>query len=214
VVRLDAVDSTNDEALALAAAGAAEGTVVLARRQLRGRGRQGRCWHAPPGGGLTFSVVLWPALPRAAWPDLSWVLAAAVAEACVAAGAAGVRIKYPNDVYAGERKLAGLLLETRSGAGAPAALVAGIGVNVNTGETEFPAEVRGRAASLRMLTGRAHDPEALARELFGRLERWYGVWREEGPPGARRRLAEAGIGFWGEGGGALEERGPDAVQGD
>jgi BirA family biotin operon repressor/biotin-[acetyl-CoA-carboxylase] ligase len=193
VVRYAEIESTNDAAARLAEQGEPEGTVVVAERQLRGRGRQGRPWHSPPGTNLYCSVILRPARPHREWPDLSWTLAAAVAETCREAGAAAVSLKYPNDVVSGGRKLAGLLLETRTGPSATGALIAGIGLNVNSRSEDLPPELRGSATSLAILTGRAHDPAALLERLLARLERWYGAWSRGGAEEARRLLAESGI---------------------
>jgi BirA family biotin operon repressor/biotin-[acetyl-CoA-carboxylase] ligase len=184
VVRLGSVASTNDAAARLAADGASEGTAVVAAEQFAGRGRQGRPWHAPAGESICCSVILRPARPVREWPDLSWVLAAGVAAFAREAGAAGAAVKYPNDVVAGGRKLAGVLLESRTGCGGQAALICGIGINVNAGAADFPAELQASATSLRMLVGSRLDTEALLAPLFTQLERWYGLWGREGAAGA------------------------------
>lgn len=197
------MDSTNDVAAALAAQGAAEGTVVVAEEQRRGRGRQGRAWIAPRGACLSCSVVLRPRRERREWPDLSWVLAGAVASLAADADAGAVAIKYPNDVYTGGRKLAGLLLETRTGPGAPEALIAGIGVNVNLRAEAFPGELAGRATSLLAATGRELPVGEVLARLCPLLDRWYRLWSGEGAAAVRGLLAREGIGIWGAG----EERG-------
>ncbi|HEY5999981.1 MAG TPA: biotin--[acetyl-CoA-carboxylase] ligase [bacterium] len=205
-MRLAATASTNDAAAVLAAAGWPEGTVVVAGHQHGGRGRQGRPWLSPPGTGLCFSVILRPSRPLREWADLSWVIAAAVAVVARAAGAGGVGLKYPNDVVAGGRKLSGVLLETRTGAGAAAALIAGIGLNVCAAVEDFPAELRELATSLRIETGRPHQAAALLAGLCGEIDAWYASWEAGGEAAARARLAAAGlaVGADGSGNGALE----------
>jgi BirA family biotin operon repressor/biotin-[acetyl-CoA-carboxylase] ligase len=193
VVRLDEVESTNDMAADLADRGEPEGTAVVAETQCRGRGRHGRHWHSPRGMNIYCSFVLRPARPMREWADLSWVLAAGVVETCRDAGAEDASLKHPNDVMVGDKKLAGLLLETRTGPGAPSAVVAGIGLNVNARAGDLPRELHGSASSLAMLTGRDHDLETLLHVLFGHLDRWYAVWAAEGADGARRLLAERGV---------------------
>jgi len=143
------VGSTNDIARRLAHAGAPEGTVVLAERQRRGRGRRGSVWVSPPGG-LWFSLVLRPHLAPERAAGLSVVAAIAVARA--ARGAAGVaaRIKWPNDVLVSGRKLAGAMAE-RAGSGA---LVLGVGLNLNLGPEELPALEWYEATSLAREAGR------------------------------------------------------------
>jgi BirA family biotin operon repressor/biotin-[acetyl-CoA-carboxylase] ligase len=194
VVRLGAVGSTNDEAARLAAQGAPAGTAVVAAEQRAGRGRQGRPWHSPAGANLYCSIVLRPRRPLGEWPDLSWVLAAAVAAWAREAGAGGATVKHPNDVLVGGRKLAGLLLESRTGGGEPGALVVGIGVNVNTGLEEFPPELRASATSLALVSGRPLEREALLGRLFAHLDAWYGLWERDGAAGALELLVAQGLG--------------------
>lgn len=207
IVRLAEASSTNDVAARLAADGAPEGTVVVAGRQLSGRGRQGRPWHSPPGANLYFSIVLRPERPLREWPELSWALAAAVAVACRDAGAAGVALKHPNDVVVDGRKLAGILLETRTGPEPRAALIAGVGLNVNLDPATLPDDLRGRATSLARLTGRAHDPEAVLAAACARLEQWYAAWSSGGAAAALRLREAEGLPAAGgdAGAGALEE---------
>ena len=118
--------STNEEALHYAAAGAPEGTVVVADTQTAGRGRRGRQWQDEPGQSLLFSVLLRPLPPPPLWSLLSLGTAVAVAEALRESYGLPVATKWPNDVVIAGRKLAGLLLEQRG-----AAVVVGVGLNVN-----------------------------------------------------------------------------------
>jgi len=111
-------DSTNQRARELAAAGAPHGTLVTAAEQTAGRGRQGREWLAPPGAAVLMSLVL---------RELSEVLPLAAAVAVCDALPLGARIKWPNDVQVGGRKLAGILVEGRPQEGWA---VLGIGLNV------------------------------------------------------------------------------------
>jgi BirA family biotin operon repressor/biotin-[acetyl-CoA-carboxylase] ligase len=140
--------STNDELRSLAAAGAPDGLVLLALEQTAGRGRRGAAWFAAPAESLAFSILVRPTAPKSLWPRLALATGLAVAEAVESFGiAAG--IKWPNDVWIGRRKAAGILVE----AGADFAIV-GIGLNVNT--TDFPIPVAGIATSLRLESGAEH----------------------------------------------------------
>jgi len=140
--------STNDELRALAEGGAPDGLVLLALQQTAGRGRRGATWFSPPGESLAFSILLKPSEPKALWPRLALAAGLAVAEAAESFGpAAG--IKWPNDVWIGRRKVAGILVE----AGKDYAIV-GIGMNVNS--SAFPPEVAEIATSLRIETSLQH----------------------------------------------------------
>jgi BirA family biotin operon repressor/biotin-[acetyl-CoA-carboxylase] ligase len=119
IVRLDTVDSTQSVAGALAERGAADRTVVVADQQLAGRGRRGRAWHAPAGTSLLASILVRPRLPQALLPTFSPTTAVATAEALRRLAPVAARVKWPNDVLIGGKKIAGILLESRSGASQP-----------------------------------------------------------------------------------------------
>lgn len=159
-----ATGSTNADLLAGAAAGAPEGTVLVAEAQTAGKGRLGRTWASPPGAGLTFSVLLRPdGVPAMLLGWLPLLTGVAVAAAMSRAAAVECRLKWPNDVLAGGSKLAGILVEGQS-----AGLVAGIGINV----CQRPADLPGPGATS-VLIERASSPRAdggaPARELRERL---------------------------------------------
>lgn len=153
--------STNDEARRLAELGAADGLVVLTDRQSAGRGRRGADWFAAAGESLAFSIVVRPTEPKALWPRLALAAGLAVAEA-VEACATKVGIKWPNDVWIGHRKVAGILVE----AGADFAVV-GIGINVNS--CEFPPALTELATSLQLASGQAQDRAHVLTSVLGRF---------------------------------------------
>ncbi|MEM3086130.1 MAG: biotin--[acetyl-CoA-carboxylase] ligase [Halobacteria archaeon] len=155
---LPEVDSTNRALRDLARRGAPEGTVVMAERQTAGRGRLDRSWESPPGG-LYLSVLLRPV------PLLPLRLGVAAARAVEEMCGFGPELKWPNDLLADGRKLAGILVEAEE----PWA-VAGIGVNVQT--EELSPEVANTATSLRLLGHRVSPPE-LARVVLQELEAVY-----------------------------------------
>jgi BirA family biotin operon repressor/biotin-[acetyl-CoA-carboxylase] ligase len=148
VICLPETDSTNAEALRLAAAGEPEGCVVVADVQAAGRGRLGRAWWSEPGRSLLASWLVRPSLAVEHWPTLTLVAGLAAARALITAAGVEVRLKWPNDLLVGGRKLGGLLAEA-DGRGA---LVVGLGVNVR--QTEFPAELAELATSVAVEGGR------------------------------------------------------------
>jgi BirA family biotin operon repressor/biotin-[acetyl-CoA-carboxylase] ligase len=125
---LPEVDSTNSELMRRARAGRTEPALLVAEQQSAGRGRLGRAWASAPGDSLTFSLGL--ALAPLEWAGLSLAVGVAVAEALHPE----IRIKWPNDLWVGERKLAGILIETASSSGdsGPRYAVIGVGINVRT----------------------------------------------------------------------------------
>ena len=163
-IDLEVCNSTNDEAARFARAGASHGMVVIAERQTLGRGREGREW-ASPLGGLYFSAVMRPPLPLADVPPMTLAVGIAVCDAARAfqpKGGAAATLKWPNDVLIGDKKLAGVLVETQSQGGRLDSVVVGIGVNLGV----IPPQVADRAAHL------AVDREAFIAKLIAQLEQW------------------------------------------
>ncbi|MDE2604404.1 MAG: biotin--[acetyl-CoA-carboxylase] ligase [Burkholderiales bacterium] len=123
---LPEVDSSNSELMRRARAGRTEPVLLVVERQTAGRGRLGRAWHSAPGDSLTFSLGL--ALAPADWSGLSLAVGVSLAESLHPR----VRLKWPNDLWLDDRKLAGILIETASfGAGGPGVRQAVIGVGIN-----------------------------------------------------------------------------------
>jgi BirA family biotin operon repressor/biotin-[acetyl-CoA-carboxylase] ligase len=170
--------STNDDALALGLSGAADGTVVLTEHQTAGRGRRGDAWVSPPGTNLLFSLLLQPQAAATAWTRIPHLAGLAVCRAIETLFPAlpPARLKWPNDVYLDDRKLAGILVESRSAGGRPPYAVLGIGLNVNGTPEEFPSELRSIATSLREHTGHLIDRNALAAAI---LAEWAVVYPAE-----------------------------------
>lgn len=165
-IGLRIVDSTNARARELAARGAPHGTLVIAREQSAGRGRQGRTWSAPAGDSLLMSLVL-REVPRL----LPLAAGVAVAETCDAVSRSGgeggdALIKWPNDVLLRGRKVAGILVEGRP---QEAWAVLGIGVNVAVRVAELPLGLRDRAGTLGLTPP---DVERVLKRLLGSLGRW------------------------------------------
>ncbi len=162
------IASTNDEALALADRGAEEGWLVGADSQSAGRGRHGRAWASPAGGGLYLSAVLRP--PPHAVRLLTLAAGVAVAEGIQAATGAEAGVKWPNDVYlplSRPRKVAGILAEANASGAQVEYVVVGVGVNV--GRAALPPDVSERATSIEAELGRPVDRGVVAAELCAAL---------------------------------------------
>jgi BirA family transcriptional regulator, biotin operon repressor / biotin---[acetyl-CoA-carboxylase] ligase len=166
---VEAVDSTNDVALALAGTGRPEGTAVLADWQRAGRGRRGREWFSPPGAGLYLSVVVRPITLHGALPIVTLAAGVAAAEAVQAASGLPVELKWPNDLVIGRpwRKMGGILAETvTSGAGIDAVV---IGIGINLLQTSYPPTIADRATSIETELGRPIARASVVVELLGAL---------------------------------------------
>lgn len=171
VLRFDSLPSTNDRARDLAAAGSAEGTAVIARRQTSGRGRMGRSWSSPSGEGLYLSIILRPEVEPANSSVITLAAAVAVAETLSLDYGAAADIKWPNDVLVEGRKICGILVESAIEGDRVQHAILGIGINLS--QEQFPEEIRHTATSLLIETGRRVSADEIATHLFERLELWY-----------------------------------------
>ena len=152
IIRLSSVDSTNRYAKELAREGAAHKTLVMADEQTQGRGRRGRGWISPAGEGIFMSLILRPDMPPEQVPMISLHTAVAVCLAISRVTGLEAKIKWPNDIVLGGRKVCGMLLEMDADAQQVRSVVAGIGINVH--QTQFPQEIAHTASSLDLLCGR------------------------------------------------------------
>ena len=171
VVLFDMVDSTNRAAMRAARAGSAGGLLCVAEHQTAGRGRAGRRWSSSPGKGLLFSLLLDPTREA---ESLTQLLAVASVRALDPL-CEGVRVKWPNDIYIGSEKAAGILAETRE-----ARVVLGMGLNVNEERADFPPVLAERATSMRIVSGRSHSRGAVLIALIQELAECYELWRGSG----------------------------------
>jgi len=184
IIVMPEVDSTNTHALQCIAPEAgpdADGTVVFAERQTAGRGRLGRAWHSPTGASLLFTVILSETEPLRC--VARWMMAAAVSvvRGIEATTDVSPTIRWPNDVCVSGRKLAGILVETRTLAasrGAEASsgrdegrvVAIGIGVNCLQHAGHFPGEIRSAATSLELETSKPVDRPLIARGILEALD--------------------------------------------
>lgn len=182
LVAHDVLGSTSDEAKRLAAEGAPHGTLVWAREQTGGRGRLDRSWVSPRGN-LFMSVVLRPEVAPAQAAELGFVAALAVADTVSAylPADAPVELKWPNDVLVAGAKIAGILLEARSGTGGLVDwVVLGIGINIAAAPsgTPYPATCLGAVSP-------APAVEPVLERLGGALAQHLATWEGRGFPPIR-----------------------------
>lgn len=176
----ETLDSTNEEARRRAVEGAPDGTVVWARRQTAGRGRQGRRWMSPEGN-LYCTIILRPDAAPAAAAQLSFVTALALggAVAELLPGGVELRYKWPNDLLLDGRKTAGILLESSGGRdGRLDWIVVGAGLNLAShpeiGDGGYPA------TSLREVGARPVAVEEVLARYLAQFDHWRARWRAEG----------------------------------
>ena len=168
---LEVVDSTNNYAKELLSKSKPlEGTAIIAHTQSRGRGQIGNTWFSEPGKNLTLSIILYPHFLKASEQfALTQVVALAIVDSVGKILYKPVKIKWPNDIYCEEKKLAGILVENTVAGQYLTDSVVGIGLNVN--QTEFNGLLT--ATSLHSLIGAPQKPEEVRDILFAQLEKRY-----------------------------------------
>lgn len=183
--RVEVVEETaSTNADLLADADAPDRSLLAAEHQTAGRGRFDRSWTSPPRAGLTFSVLLRPAVPAPLWGWLPLLAGVALHEAVTATADVPTSLKWPNDLLAAQdgRKIAGILVQTSGDA-----VVVGIGINVDTTAAELPDD----AATSLALCGAEIDRTELLAAILTRLDARCAQWTDHGGDAAACGLAAA-----------------------
>jgi len=169
VLTFESISSTMDEAFRLGMEGAPEGTVVCAEGQTKGRGRLGRVWVSPKGKGIYCSLILKPKLPPTQMPQITLMIAVALAEAIRQTTLIQPMIKWPNDLLIGSKKLAGILTELRAEVDQVQFVIVGIGLNVNA----TSSQILDTATSLKIETKGNMNRVEIFQEILRSIELWY-----------------------------------------
>ena len=188
---IDEAQSTNT-LMALQCAGLPHGAVIAARRQTAGRGQRGNSWESEPDSNLTFSMLLRPRVIHAATQfELSMLVSLGVCDALRSACGLDIQVKWPNDIYVGDKKICGILIENSLEGHRIGRSIAGIGINVN--QERFLSDAP-NPVSLTTLTGRTFDLQSLlsdvSRAIVNRIDDY------ESSPDAGRLLSEYRALLW------------------
>jgi BirA family transcriptional regulator, biotin operon repressor / biotin---[acetyl-CoA-carboxylase] ligase len=172
LIKLDKTESTNDFASSLLAnQNVFEGTVVFTHCQTSGKGQRGKAWHSEPGKNLTISVIFKPDfLPVTLQFEFSKAMALAVADFVLVAGMDNVRVKWPNDIYVNDSKIAGILIQNLIKNDKIQYSIVGIGLNIN--QKAFPEDVP-NPTSLALETGEDFKLDYCLERLCEDLEKRY-----------------------------------------
>ncbi len=165
------IDSTNNEAKRIAENGAPHGTIVVADEQISGRGRMGRGFSSPPGQGLWFTYILRPEIDPMDASMLTIVMAMAVRKAIADFTGLDIKIKWPNDIIIDGRKICGILTEMSAQPDMINYVVIGTGINVLN--RIFPENIRNRATSLFIQTGKKYKRAELLERINQEFEKYY-----------------------------------------
>ncbi|HZH94193.1 MAG TPA: biotin--[acetyl-CoA-carboxylase] ligase [Tissierellaceae bacterium] len=171
MIHFNSLESTNKTAKEVAVVND-EGTVVVAEQQTKGKGRLGREWISPNRKGLYFSVILKPDTDPTKVAKLTLLGAASVNRGLLDLGIQSL-IKWPNDIVINGKKVAGILTEMSCELGTINHIIIGIGINVNQSKEEIPYDLRDRATSLLMESGKAINRKELFAAILNRLDQFY-----------------------------------------
>ena len=177
ILYFDSIDSTNTKAQELAEKGYPSGTLVVADKQIAGKGRRGRNWESPSGCGIFMTLMLKPDINPNNASMLTLVSALAVAKALADITGKDAKIKWPNDIVIDGRKVCGILTEMSAQFDYINNIVIGIGINVNN--NSFPEEISATASSLRLLSGgKKYRRAEIIEKIMEYFEKYYSIFLE------------------------------------
>ena len=177
ILYFDSIDSTNTKAQELAEKGYPSGTLVVADKQIAGKGRRGRNWESPSGCGIFMTLMLKPDISPNNASMLTLVSALAVAKALADITGKDAKIKWPNDIVIDGRKVCGILTEMSAQFDYINNIVIGIGINVNN--SSFPEEISATASSLRLLSGgKKYRRAEIIEKIMEYFEKYYSIFLE------------------------------------
>lgn len=180
VYTYDQVDSTNTIAKKLANEGKEEGTFVIAEEQLKGKGRMGREWVSPHGKGIWVSFILRPEILPVHASEITFVIAVGIMEGIKKYTGHDVKIKWPNDILINGKKIVGILTEISAEMERINYIVAGVGINANQNVDDFPEEIKIKATSLKIATGKNINRNELLRKIIEEMENIYFLYKKKG----------------------------------
>lgn len=182
------IDSTNIRAGELASKGAPEGSLVIAENQAQGRGRKGRAWFSFPREGIYVSLVLRPQISPAEAPKITLLTGVALADALISITGLPVKIKWPNDLLINGKKVSGILTEISTEMDSINYVIVGVGLNVNS--SSLPDDIRDKATTIFLETGKTFSRLALVREFLKWMEKYYMEFKNKGFQSIRERWKE------------------------
>lgn len=186
VIYYDEIDSTNNRAKEYGEKGSPHGMLFVADKQVAGKGRRGRSWESPAGSSIYMTILLHPEILPTKAPQLTLVMAMAVADGIQKMTGLETKIKWPNDIVVNGKKICGILTEMSTEIDYINYVVIGVGVNVN--QETFPAEIQSTATSLKIELGETVRRSGLIAAVMASFEQYYEVFmKTEDLSGLRNR---------------------------
>ena len=176
VIYYDETDSTNNRAKEAGNNKEPHGTLFVADMQMAGKGRRGRVWKSPSGSSIYMTILLYPDIPPVKAPQLTLIMAIAVAEGIREVTGLETKIKWPNDIVVNGKKICGILTEMSTEIDYINHVVIGVGINVN--QDTFPDDIKETASSLKMELGKRIKRSGLIAAVMKNFEKYYEIFQE------------------------------------
>ncbi|WP_077326646.1 biotin--[acetyl-CoA-carboxylase] ligase [Virgibacillus siamensis] len=180
IIHRESTSTTQEIAHQAARDGAANGAVVIADEQTKGKGRMNRQWHSSKGTGIWMSLILRPDIPPNLAPQLTLLTATVLADVFASYVNVQPKIKWPNDLLIHDKKTAGILTEMQAEQDQIQYVVIGIGINVNQETDEIPDDIKHKATSLAIESGQNSNIKDLIQQILMTFERAYDTYMTNG----------------------------------
>lgn len=168
----DTIDSTNTYCKTLAEGNCVEGTVVISEEQTKGRGTKGRVWSSPKGSGLWFSILLRPNISICDISKITIIASSALHQTFKTLGIDS-KIKWPNDIFINNKKVCGILTETKLNGSSVDYIILGIGINVNLSYNDFNDTLKLSATSIKIELNKDISRGYILGTFLNFLEKFY-----------------------------------------
>lgn len=169
------------------------GTVIVADKQTKGKGRMNRKWHSSHHQGVWMSIILKPVLAPQLAPQLTLLTATVLADVISASSQLKPQIKWPNDILINEKKVAGILTEMQAEQDQIQYIVIGIGMNVHHDLEVLPSELKNKATSLKIESRSAWNLRKLIQDILVQFEKTYDIYLNQGFPKIKHKWESYGF---------------------
>jgi len=172
------LNSTNEEAWELLSEGNQHGSVVITENQTKGKGRRNNSWHTVAGKGLAFTLILDKDYPNLFSNFITLATGISIAESIMKRGV-NCLLKWPNDIFASNKKIGGILCESKIKNNRMKKMIIGIGLNVNERVEEHPQKIQDYISTMYSITNHAHQRELIVAEFLNSFERLMGKLKDD-----------------------------------
>ena len=172
------LDSTNEEAWELVDKGYEHGSIIITENQTRGKGRQSNSWSTVAGKSLAFTLILDKEYPNSFSSFISLATGISIVESIMKRGV-DCLLKWPNDIFASNKKIGGILCESKIKDKRIKKMIIGIGLNVNETVEEHPQDIQDYISTMYNITNHAHQRELIVAEFLNSFEKWMNKIEDE-----------------------------------